>query len=169
MSKKQYFENLNKEAKRLIGVKLESVKALQMYAMKLEETFVGGVNDMDRYEQVAKSFQSQFEELKDIVKNLEQFNIIDEGNLVRDGHELAMEYQESLDEDYEDLQTAIEEFESNAQALGVDPNEVDAYKEAKDALGKYGAVKFGDNIGWIVEPYMDLQSSEYQKILKFVK
>ncbi len=170
MLDKNYLDKFSSEKKRLTpNLHLKNIESLEMLSVSLQEEFEEGIKSMAKYEDYADDFQSQFEELKDISQKLEQFNIIDLGNLVRDGHEMAMEYQETLEEYYEDLETAMVEFEKNADALGIDAKDQDAYKEAKTALSKFGALKFGDNIGWIVEPYMDLQSSEYQKITQIVK
>lgn len=170
MQDKNYIKTFSSEKKRLTpNLHLKSIKELEVLTEQIRETFVGGVNDMERYEDVADSFSKQFEELKDISDKLEQFNIIDEGNLVRDANELAMEYQEVLEEEYNALESAMNEFLKNADALGIDGEEQDAYKNAKEALSKYGVLKFGDFIGWIVEPYMELQSSTYQKLQQLVK
>lgn len=170
MQDKNYIKTFSSEKKRLTpNLHLKSVNALERLTEQLRETYDGGINDMGRYEDVAESFEKQFEELKDIAQKLEQFNIIDEANIVKDGHDLAMEYQEALEADASELQDAIGEFLRNAEALGIDGEDQDAYKSAGEALRKYGLLKFGDEIGWIVESYMLTKSSEYQKIQKLVK
>jgi archaellum component FlaC len=167
---KQYFNKLNtKKYNDLRKIELESVDVLTAGANGIESLLQKLENHFREAEPVAEEFEKAFNKAQSLYAEIVSLRLDElEDIIVRLMKEFD-DLSEEFDQDITILQQDVDAFADNAEKLGINPEDIRAYKDARDFANEYSVETIGDNYGVLINESFMIKSPEFKKLREIKK